>query len=78
MKQTEDDTFLFRFSFIETDSEKGFVTHYRPKHPPLSSELRSVFRYLGLREFQDCPEFDFEPCFYRTRSFESRGDGLVR
>jgi hypothetical protein len=29
-----------------------------------------------LREFQDCPEFDFEPCFYRTRSFESRGDGL--
>jgi TIR domain len=76
MKQTEDDTFLFRFSFIETDSEKGFVTHYRPKHPPLTSELRSVFRYLGLREFQDCPEFDFEPCFYRTRSFESRGDGL--
>ena len=76
MKQTEDDTFLFKFSFIETDHEKGFVTHYRPKHPPLSSELKSVFRYLGLREFQDCPEFEFEQCFYRTMRFESRGNGL--
>ncbi len=76
MKQTEDDTFLFRFSFIETDHEKGFVTHYRPKNPPLSSELTSVFRYLGLQEFLDCPEFDFEQCFYRTMRFESRGEGI--
>ena len=76
MKQTEDDTFLFRFSFVETDYEKGFVTHYRPKHPPLSSELRIVLKYLGLQEFQECPEFDFEPCFYRTRSYESQGYGF--
>jgi len=76
MKQTEDDMFLFRFTFIETDHQKGFVTHYRPKHPPLSSELRSVFHYLGLGEFRDCPEFEFEPCFYRTMRFESRGDGM--
>jgi hypothetical protein len=76
MKQTEDETFLFRFSFIETDHGKGFVTHYRPKHMPLSSELQSVLRYLGLREFQECPEFDFEPCFYRSMQFESRGHGV--
>jgi hypothetical protein len=74
MKQTEDESFLFRFTFIETDHDKGFITHYRPKHPPLSSELRSVFSYLGLRSFQECPEFDFEPCFYRSLRFESRGD----
>ncbi len=77
MKQTEDDTFLFRFSFVETDDEKGFVTHYRPKHPPLSSELSIVFTYLGLQEFRECPEFDFESCFYRTIKFESWGDGLL-
>jgi TIR domain len=66
MKQTEDDRFFFRFTFIDTGHYKGFVTHYRPKHPPLSSELQSVFRYLGLQEFKDCPEFDFESCYFRS------------
>jgi hypothetical protein len=74
MKQTEDDTFLFGFTFIETDREKGFVTHYRPKHPPLSSELSSVLSYLGLKEFGGCPEFDFEPCHFRTLLYQSHGD----
>ena len=74
MKQKEDAHFYFQFSFIETDYGKGFVTHYRPKHPPLSVEIRSVFQYLGLREFSECPEYDFEPCFYRTLKYESRGD----
>lgn len=76
MKQTEDQNFFYRFSFIDSDYDKGFVTHYRPKHPPLSAELRCVFRFLGLQEFQQCPEFDFEPCFYRTVAFESHGDGI--
>jgi hypothetical protein len=44
----------------------AIMTHYRPRHPPLSSEVRSVFRYLGLKEFHQCPEFDFETCHYRT------------
>jgi hypothetical protein len=76
MKRTEDDTFLFTFTFIEAARDKGFVTHYRPKHPPLSSELASVFTYLGLREFETCPEFDFEPCHFRTLVYQSRGDGI--
>lgn len=76
MKESEDETFAFVFSFIEAGHEKGFVTHYRPKHPPLSAEIQSVFRYLGFREFGQCPEFDFEPCFYRTMLFQSRGDGI--
>lgn len=74
MKQTEDDKFLFRFTFIDTGSDKGFVTHYRPKHPPLSSELRSVFEYLGLQEFKDCPSFDFETCHFRTLRFVAPDD----
>jgi hypothetical protein len=75
MKATEDNNFRFRFTFVTTDQGKGFVTHYGPKHPPLSSEMSSVFQYLGLSEFPQCPEFDFEPCYYRTLLFEERGDG---
>lgn len=75
MKATEDANFFFRFTFVTTNQGKAFVTHYRPKHPPLSSEMSSVFSYLGLREFRDCPEFGFEPCHYRTLLFEQRSDG---
>ena len=57
MKSTEDDRFQFRFSFMHAGHEKAFVTHYRPKHLPFSSEVRGVFDYLGLREFNHCPEF---------------------
>ena len=52
------------------------MTHYRPKHYPLSSELTSVFKYLGLHEFNKCPEFDFDHCFYRTLQFVSRGENM--
>jgi hypothetical protein len=60
---------------VLTDHGNGFVTHYRPKHFPISSEITSVFQYLGLTKFDECPEFDFDPCFYRTLAFDSRGDG---
>jgi hypothetical protein len=66
MSTSEDDRFRYKFTFIDTGREKGFVTHYRPRHPPLSSEVTSVFKYLGLKEFHECPEFDFEACHYRT------------
>jgi hypothetical protein len=66
MKSSEDDKFRFAFTFIDTGRGKGFVTHYRPLHPPLSSEVRSVLKYLGMNEFNQCPEFDFEACHYRT------------
>ena len=75
MKQTEDDNFFFRFSFITTEYGKGFVTHYRPKHPPLSSEIASTFQYLGLQQFPECPEFEFEQCFYRKLAYEEGGGG---
>src|SRR5207248_10639985 len=35
-------------------------------------EVESVFRYLGLGEFSDCPEFDFERCHWRFTEFENR------
>jgi len=76
MKGSEDERFSFRFTFIDTGREKAFVTHYRPKHLPVSSEILGVFRYLGLLEFPSCPEFDFEPCFYRALALIPRGDNL--
>jgi hypothetical protein len=74
MKRTEDDKFLFQFNFIETEREAGFVTHYRPQHPPLSAEMVGVFSYLGLKRFDECPDFDFEQCYYRTLLYQQHGD----
>lgn len=76
LSESEDERFFFKFTFIDTGHEKGFVTHYRPKHLPVSSEIAGVFAYLGIRSFKDCPEFDFEPCYYRTTSLEPRGDDM--
>jgi hypothetical protein len=39
----------------------------------MSSEVAGVFQYLGLKQFNECPEFDFEPCYFRTLRFEQRG-----
>jgi TIR domain len=66
MKTSEDDNFRYVFTFVETGRDKGFVTHYFPRHPPLSSEVFAVFAYLGLKEYRQCPEAGFEPCHYRT------------
>jgi hypothetical protein len=74
MNESEDDEFRYKFMFIDTGRERGFVTHYRPHHPPLSSEVRSVFEYLGLKEFHQCPEFDFEACHYRTLQLLETGN----
>jgi hypothetical protein len=74
MKATEDDRFQFRFTFIDAGRDKAFVTHYRPKHLPASSEVTGVFKYLGLHEFHSCPEFEFEPCYFTTRRFVQNED----
>jgi len=76
IKEIDDERFQFRFSFIELVGGEGFVIHYRPKHQPVSSEIHGVFKYLGLKEFDSCPEFDFEPCFYRTLTLIPRGDDM--
>ena len=66
MKSTEDDNFRYVLTFVNTGRDKGFVTHYIPRHPPLSSEVAAVFAYLGLKEYRECPEAEFEPCHFRT------------
>lgn len=76
MKQSEDDHFIFRMSWIEGGRDKGWTFHYRPKHIPLSEEMRAAFAFLELREFQQCPYFDFEPCYYRFFPFQERSESF--
>lgn len=75
MKRTEDENFVYVFSWIEGGSDKGWVTHYRPKHEPLSSELQAAFDFLQLNRFAECPWFEFEACFWRFTDFERAPDG---
>jgi hypothetical protein len=63
LKQSEDAAFWYRFVWVVTSGgDKGWITHYHPKNPPLSVELEMVFSFLGLKTFASCPHFDFEPC----------------
>lgn len=65
LKEAEDDNFHFVLSWLESYSIRGWTTHYRPKHPPLSDEVGAAFAFLGMRTFTECPEFEFEPCAWR-------------
>jgi len=69
MKESVDDVFRYKFTWLEKANDKGWVIHYRPKHPPLSSELQSVFAFLGLEKFEQCPEYDFNPCYWNSIAF---------
>lgn len=78
MKESEDEFFRFIFTFIEGGEDKGWTTHYRAKHMPLSNEFQSVIEFLGdFKWFVECPEFKFEGCFWRFAEFEKTGDGFL-
>lgn len=74
MKESEDDNFYYVFTWISGGAEKGWTTHYRAKHQPLSREVESVFNYLSLEAFSNCPEFDFQPCHWKFTQFKDRED----
>lgn len=72
MKESDDENFLFVFTWIEGNS-KGWTTHYRPKEQPPSPEMTGVLSFLGLYWFEVCPEFDFSDCWWRFIEFSGRG-----
>lgn len=76
MKQSQDASFDYRFTWIEGGSDKGWTFHYRPKHLPPSAEIASLLAFLGLAQFPECPEFDFEQCYWRFCSFVDTGDAF--
>lgn len=77
LKESEDDFFRFILSWIEGGGAKGWTTHYRAKHMPLSPEFAAAMDFLGVfSTFDDCPEFDFEMCWWRFISFQEDGSGF--
>lgn len=78
MKESEDSTeealFRYKFTWLETNYGEGWVTHYKAKNPPLSSEIEGALNFLKLQSFQDCPEFDFESCYWKSIAFVSRNE----
>lgn len=65
MKKTEDGSFSYTLTWRKSSSEKGWTTHYRPKTPEIQARYAPALKFVGLKVFSECPEFDFEPCFWR-------------
>lgn len=65
MKKSADEFFHFAFSWREAEDGKGWIVHYKPKHSPLAEDVEAAFRMLRLRTFEQCPEFDFDRCWWR-------------
>jgi hypothetical protein len=74
MKKSQDASFDFRLTWIDGGNDKGWTLHYRPKHLPPSSEIASLLAFLDLRDFPECPEYDFDPCLWRFVRFVDTGD----
>lgn len=73
-KFSEDANFEYVLSWIEGGTERGWTTHFRPKTGQVSEEVQTVFDLIGIDRFQECPEFEFDPCFWRFTPFEARED----
>ena len=71
-KELEDDRFLYKLTSLENNSEKSWTIHYSPKQSPLSSELRGIFKFLGIQEYKQCPVYNDKPCYWRSIPFEDR------
>jgi len=73
LKESEDEYFNFIFTWIEGAEPKGWTTHYRAKHMPLSSEFAAALEFIGgFALFAECPEFDFESCWWRFTTYKQR------
>lgn len=77
LKDSEDEYFRFIFTWIEGAGAKGWTTHYRAKHMPLSVEFSAALEFIGgFASFAECPEFDFESCWWRFASYREDGSGV--
>lgn len=71
---SEDEIFQFIFTWIKnSEHDMGWTIHYRLKHPPLSVEMQSVFKFLRINDFHECPQFDFEPCSWWHIKYRQHG-----
>lgn len=77
MDLISDDIFFYQLSWIKDTSRKGWVFHYYPKHPPFSNEIISALEYIHLNYFNECPFFDFEPCFWQYIPYQTGGRSIA-
>lgn len=79
LKESQDEFFRYVFTWIDTGTTKGWTTHYRANHMPLSVEFHAALDFLGgFSWFGECPEYDFEGCWWRFTPYQTRGDDRVR
>lgn len=77
LKQSEDDLFRYALSWIESDTEKGWIAHYRSVHGNLSPEVRAALDFLGgFNHFEECPMFDFDSCHWRYVPLERTSESF--
>jgi hypothetical protein len=77
LKESQDVFFRFIFTWIEGGTDKGWTTHYRAKHMPLSPEFQAALDFLGgFSWFPECPEFNFEGCWWRFTPFHADADDI--
>ena len=69
-KELEDNDFHYKLTLLESNSEKSWIIHYSPKQTPLSPESLSVLKFLGIRSYQKCPQYDFKLCYWYDIPFE--------
>jgi len=75
MKESDDSFFRFVFTWIDGADDKGWTTHYRAKHMPLSPEFQAALDFLGgFSWFAECPEFAFEGCWWRFTPYRADED----
>lgn len=79
LKDSEDSVFNFALSWITGGHDKGWTIHLTPKHPPLSGDIQRALDFLRVfQSFNECPIFDFEPCYWRFIASEEREGSFER
>ena len=66
LKQAEDESFRYVLTFVELPEEevRGWVTHYHSR-ADLPLQMAAILTgVVRLDPFRECPEFDFDPCFW--------------
>jgi len=77
LKETEDGRFRYLLTWMKQAGDGGWTTHYVPKEP-LSPDEERVFARLGIRRYEQCIEFDFNPCYFRrVRQIANDRDRLI-
>lgn len=77
LKESGDEYFSFVLTWIDGADTRGWTTHYRAKHMPLSAEFAAALEFIGgFKSFGECPEYNFESCWWRFISYREDGSGI--